>query len=71
MMGVVDLFARQDDGGWMMDLPPPPPQEYLDETYAPQLLAVDGTMYGLAMLCVLLRIYVRVVMLKTFGLDGM
>lgn len=68
-MGVVDLFARQDDGGWMMDLPPPPPQEYLDETYAPQLLAVDGTMYGLAMLCVLLRIYVRVVMLKTFGLD--
>ena len=52
------------------ELPPPPPQAYLDENLAPQMLAVDGTLFALAMLCVLLRVYVRVGMLKTFGIDG-
>lgn len=51
-------------------LPPPPPPEHLDENLAPRLLAIDGTLFGLALLCVLLRVYVRVVMLKTFGFDG-
>lgn len=56
-----------------MQLPPRPPyatDEYLARTIAPKLLAVDGTLYSLAMLCVLMRIYVRVFMLKTFGPDG-
>jgi hypothetical protein len=52
-------------------LPPPPSKEYLEENLAPRMLAVDGTIFGMAMLCVVLRIYVRVVMLKTFGIDGM
>jgi hypothetical protein len=52
-------------------MPPPPPQQYLEENLAPLMLAVDGTIFGLAMLCVMLRVYVRAVMLKNFGLDGM
>ncbi|KAF2024509.1 hypothetical protein EK21DRAFT_94032 [Setomelanomma holmii] len=60
----VTLLARQAP-----PMPPRPPQEYLDENLAPKMLAVDGTIFGLAMLCVLLRIYVRAVMLKTFGVD--
>jgi hypothetical protein len=62
----VHLLARQAPPAT-----PPPPQEYLDENLAPQMLAVDGTIFGLAMLCVLMRIYVRAIMLKTFGVDGM
>lgn len=65
----IDLFARQDDGAF--DPGPRPPQAYLDETFAPKMLAVDGSLYALAMTCVLMRIYVRVFMLKTFGIDGM
>lgn len=60
------LHTRQGPG----PLPPPPPQEYLNENLAPRMLAVDGTLFGLAVLCVLLRVYVRAGMLKTFGIDG-
>lgn len=63
---VVDLVRRQGFGG---PLPPPPPQEYLDENLAPAMLAVIGSLFGLAMLSFLLRVYVRTVMLKTFGID--
>ena len=63
---VVDLYARQSTGA----LPPPPPQEYLQENLAPRMLAVNGTLFGLALLCVVLRVYVRAFMLKTFGVDG-
>ena len=63
---VLQLHARQAPGA----LPPPPSQEYLDENLAPRMLAVDGTLFGLAMLCVSMRVYVRAVMLKTFGIDG-
>ncbi|KAH7123531.1 hypothetical protein B0J11DRAFT_314047 [Dendryphion nanum] len=66
---VDQLFARQDGGGGPPPLPPPPPQAYLEENLAPKMLAVDGTLFALAMVCVLLRVYVRVVMLKTFGID--
>jgi hypothetical protein len=52
-------------------LPPPPSKEYLEENLAPRMLAVDGTIFGLAILCVLLRIYVRAIVLKTVGIDGM
>jgi hypothetical protein len=61
----VELFPRQSFG----PLPPPPPKAYLDENMAPHMLAVQGALFGLAMLCVLLRVYVRAVMLKTFGID--
>ncbi|KZM21875.1 hypothetical protein ST47_g6996 [Ascochyta rabiei] len=62
---VVELFTRQGPG----PLPPPPPQEYLDENLAPKMLAVDGCFFGMAVLFVLLRVYVRAVLLKTFGID--
>jgi hypothetical protein len=63
---VVDLVRRQGFGG---PLPPRPPQEYMDEDLAPAMLAVVGSLFGLAMICVLLRIYVRTMMLKTLGID--
>ena len=62
-----ELSARQAP-----ELPPPPPSKaYLEESYAPKMLAVVGTLFGLAMISVLLRIYVRTTILKTFGVDGM
>lgn len=51
-------------------LPPPPSKAYLEESYAPKMLAVVGTLFGLAMISVLLRVYVRTTILKTFGVDG-
>jgi hypothetical protein len=63
---VVDLVRRQGFGG---PLPPRPLQEYMDENLAPAMLAVVGSLFGLAMICVLLRIYVRTMMLKTLGID--
>lgn len=60
------LLERQGPG----PLPPPPSSEYLSENLAPRMLAVDGIIFGLALLCVILRVYVRALMLKTFGIDG-
>lgn len=53
---------------------PPPiqhPPAYYREDVGPRLLAIDCTLFGVAMITVLMRIYVRVFMLKTFGIDGM
>ena len=50
---------------------PPPPAAYLEENGGPKMLAVIGTFYGLATLTVLLRVYVRAFMRKSFGVDGM
>ncbi|OWY44158.1 hypothetical protein AALT_g5880 [Alternaria alternata] len=61
----INLFAKQVSGL----LSPAPSQAYLEESYAPEMLAAIGTLFGLAMICVLLRVYVRVVMLKVFGVD--
>ncbi|KAH9882067.1 hypothetical protein J1614_001239 [Plenodomus biglobosus] len=60
------LFSRQDGGP-----PPMPPRspEYLAENIAPQLMAVEGPLFALSMIVVLMRFYVRGVMLKTFGWD--
>ena len=60
------LHGRQASG----PLPPPPPTEYLNENLAPRMLAIDGILFVLALICVLLRVYVRAIMLKTFGIDG-
>ncbi|PSN73976.1 hypothetical protein BS50DRAFT_670466 [Corynespora cassiicola Philippines] len=48
---------------------PPPSPEYLAENIAPKLLAIDCTLFGLAMITVLMRYYVRIFMLKMFGWD--
>lgn len=60
-----ELVARQDA------LPPPPPAAYLEETDGSKLMAVTATLFSLAMVTVVLRVYVRAVMRKSFGLDGM
>jgi hypothetical protein len=60
-----ELVSRQFGG-------PPMPQrslEYLAENIAPRLLAVEGTLFAVAMTAVLMRFYVRIFMLKTFGWD--
>jgi hypothetical protein len=63
----VNLTARQGPES----LPHAPSQTYLEESDAPKMLAVVGTLFALAMICVLLRVYVRTAILKTFGVDGM
>jgi hypothetical protein len=52
-------------------MPPRPSEQCLEETLAPRMLAVNGTIFGIAMLCIVLRLYVRLVMLKIMRLDGM
>lgn len=49
---------------------PPPSPEYLAENYGPSLLAINCTLFGIAALTMILRIYVRVFILKMFGIDG-
>lgn len=50
---------------------PPPSPEYMAENYGPKLLAIDLTLFGVAMITVVMRFYVRIFTLKTFGWDGM
>jgi hypothetical protein len=52
-----------------MEMPPRSP-EYMAENIAPQLLAIEGTLFAIAMSAVFLRFYVRIFMLKIFGWDG-
>lgn len=40
-----------------------------DDTNAPAILTITGTFFGVATLVVLLRCYVRISMLKVFGID--
>jgi hypothetical protein len=78
------LFPRQDgvpDGARPDGIPPglpggpplgpPPTPEYLAENLAPQMLAVVIPLFVLSTTSVITRFYVRIVMLKTFGWDGM
>jgi hypothetical protein len=60
------LVSRQFGGPEM----PPRSAEYLAENIAPRLLAVEGTLFAVAMSAVLMRFYVRIFMLKMFGWDG-
>ncbi|KAF1846575.1 uncharacterized protein K460DRAFT_283445 [Cucurbitaria berberidis CBS 394.84] len=64
---VYRLISSRQAGG----PPPVPPRspEYMAENQAPRLLAVEGTLFALAMITVLMRFYVRIFMLKTFGWD--
>ncbi len=45
------------------------PIQYKDEDYSGTLLAIHGTFCGAAVLSVLLRLYVRIFMLKSIGID--
>ena len=51
-------------------LGPPPPPEYFEENYGPKLLAIGCTLFSIAAVTMMLRIYVRVCILKMFGIDG-
>ncbi|KAF1934748.1 hypothetical protein EJ02DRAFT_167359 [Clathrospora elynae] len=59
------LVSRQAFGPPM----PPPSPEYLAENLAPKLMAVLGPLYAISTIAVLLRFYVRIFVLKTFGWD--
>ncbi|OAP64509.1 hypothetical protein AYL99_00481 [Fonsecaea erecta] len=48
---------------------PAPSPQYKDESNAGALLAIHGTFGGVAILTVLLRLYVRIFMLKSLGVD--
>ena len=43
--------------------------EYLAFNNAPHILAISGSFFAAATLVVLLRCYVRIAMLKVFGID--
>ncbi|KAH7398467.1 hypothetical protein BKA66DRAFT_592425 [Pyrenochaeta sp. MPI-SDFR-AT-0127] len=60
------LVSRQDGGPPPVPLPSP---EYLAENQAARLVAVEGSLYALSATAVLMRFYVRIFMLKTFGWD--
>lgn len=62
------LISRQDGA------PPTAPirsPEYMAENQAARLMAVEGPLFALSSTAVLVRFYVRIFMLKTFGWDGM
>ena len=58
------IMARQEEGG--PGVPTTPEKDIEDNTT--QVLAVVGTLYGLALLAVLLRVWVRTRILKAFGM---
>lgn len=45
------------------------PTQYKNEDISGSLLAIHGTFCGAAVLSVLLRLYVRIFMLKSIGID--
>jgi hypothetical protein len=49
---------------------PPPSIEYMAENDGPKLLAISCTLFGVAMVTVILRFYVRIFVLRMFGIDG-
>jgi hypothetical protein len=61
------IAPRQAGGG--PGAPSTPEKDIEDNTA--QLLAVVGTLYGLALLAVLLRVWVRTRILKAFGMTPM
>jgi hypothetical protein len=50
-------------------LPPPPTPEILAYNNAPQIVSITAVFFAMAAIVVLLRCYVRIAMLKTFGAD--
>ncbi|KAI4622900.1 uncharacterized protein J4E87_005993 [Alternaria ethzedia] len=60
------LVARQAEGLPVMPARSP---EYMAENQAGRLMAVEGSLFALSTSAILLRFYVRLFMLKTFGWD--
>lgn len=58
------VTPRQADGG--PGVPSTPEKDIEDHTA--QILAAVGTLYGLALLAILLRVWVRTRILKAFGM---
>ena len=52
-----------------LPLPIPPTPEEIAYTNAPSILAITGSFFAAAVIVVLLRCYVRIKMLKVFGID--
>lgn len=50
-------------------MPPPPTPEEIAFDNSPAILAITGSFFAAAAVVVLLRCYVRVCMLKVFGID--
>ena len=61
------IVSRQEGGPPMMPARSP---EYMAENQAGRLLAVEGSLFALSTTAIMLRFYVRIFMLKTFGWDG-
>ena len=61
------IVSRQEGGPPMMPARSP---EYMAENQAGRLLAVEGSLFALSTAAILMRFYVRIFMLKTFGWDG-
>lgn len=61
--GVEKVLKRQATGA------PPLPPEYIAYSNADQILSITGTFFAAAAVIVLLRCYVRIAMLKVFGID--
>lgn len=62
--GLEEVVRRQAPPG----LPPLTP-EYIAYTNAPQIMAITSSFFAIALVVVLLRCYVRITMLKVFGID--
>ncbi|RYN50891.1 hypothetical protein AA0118_g6774 [Alternaria tenuissima] len=60
------IVSRQEGGPPMMPARSP---EYMAENQAGRLLAVEGSLFALSTAAILMRFYVRIFMLKTFGWD--
>jgi hypothetical protein len=58
-----EIIARQVAGGPVM---PSTPEEDIEDSTT-QILAIVGTLYGLALLAMLMRAWVRIRILKAFG----
>lgn len=58
-----ELFPRQ------LPVPPPPTAEDIAFDNAPRILAITGTFFTAALIVVMLRIYVRTVLLRVIGID--
>jgi len=48
---------------------PPLTPEYIAYTNAPQIMAIASSFFAIALFVVMLRCYVRITMLKVFGID--
>jgi hypothetical protein len=59
-----NLFRRQS-----MPMPAPLTPEEMAFDNSPEILAITGTFFAAAALMVLLRCYVRISMLRVFGID--